>query len=211
MKAIDLCCGYGGWTQGFQDAGYEVVGYDIKKYPGYMGELIIQDINTLDASKLKGIDVIVASPPCIEFSIVSMLSYKAGTRAAPNPEQGLILVKRCKQIIDEVKPKFWAIENVRGAVKHFKPLLGNPKMKNPPWFIWGNFPSFLMEVSNHFRKEQRFVSSKGKKQFRMRKGDSRTCKIPYPISRGIAEACKVELASNASKLPRDRIPRHERD
>ena len=72
-KVLDLCCGLGGWADGFLAAGYEVHGYDIIDVGHYPGNLHVQDIRTLDPEVWAGqIDVLVASPPCQEFSANSM-------------------------------------------------------------------------------------------------------------------------------------------
>lgn len=47
---IDLCCGLGGWAQGFIEAGFRVVGFDIALLP-YPGHLVVQDIRTLDGRR----------------------------------------------------------------------------------------------------------------------------------------------------------------
>lgn len=74
--AIDLFCGLGGWTDGFLAEGYDVVGFDIERHDygtgGYPGQLVIQDVTTLDGAQFKDAAVIVASPPCQEFSYMAM-------------------------------------------------------------------------------------------------------------------------------------------
>lgn len=61
--AIDLFSGLGGWAEGFLAEGYDVVGFDIEPKP-YPGQLVIQDVRTLDGKQFKDATVIVASPPC---------------------------------------------------------------------------------------------------------------------------------------------------
>jgi len=51
------------------------------------------------------------------------------------------LVEAAKRIIDELQPKYWVIENVRGAIPHFEKLLGKPRqIIHDRWILWGNFP-----------------------------------------------------------------------
>lgn len=74
--AVDLFCGLGGWAEGFLSEGYRVVGFDIERHDygsgGYPGELVIQDVLTLHGSQFRDAAVIVASPPCQEFSFAAM-------------------------------------------------------------------------------------------------------------------------------------------
>ena len=65
--AIDLFCGLGGWAEGFLAEGYDVIGFDIVRRP-YPGQLVLQDARTIDGYRMKHAAVIVASPPCDDFS-----------------------------------------------------------------------------------------------------------------------------------------------
>ena len=79
--AIDLFCGLGGWTEGLLAEGYEVVGFDIERHDygtgGYPAQLVLQDALTLHGSQFKDAALIVASPPCQEFSYMAMPWSKA--------------------------------------------------------------------------------------------------------------------------------------
>jgi DNA (cytosine-5)-methyltransferase 1 len=66
-RLLDLFCGLGGATLGYQRAGFHVTGVDLKPQPHYIGDEFIQ-ANALTVP-LDGYDVIHASPPCQEYSI----------------------------------------------------------------------------------------------------------------------------------------------
>jgi DNA (cytosine-5)-methyltransferase 1 len=59
---LDLCCGAGGATKGYQQAGFYVVGVDIEPQPRYCGDEFYQA--QAMTFPLDGYDVIHASPPC---------------------------------------------------------------------------------------------------------------------------------------------------
>ena len=84
---------------------------------------------------------VIANPVCTKFSNVNQ------HRATINDEDGLFLVKHCLRIIDEVKPKWWVLENpANGTLKNY---LGTPRAIYQPWqygspwtkktALWGNF------------------------------------------------------------------------
>jgi hypothetical protein len=47
-----------------------------------------------------------------------------------------------KRIIEEAKPRYWVIENVRGARPFFEPWLGKPRKIVGSRYLWGDFPIF---------------------------------------------------------------------
>lgn len=67
-RLLDLFCGAGGATKGYQRAGFYVVGVDIKPQPHYCGDEFYQ----ADALgfPLEGYDAYHASPPCQYYSMM---------------------------------------------------------------------------------------------------------------------------------------------
>src|ERR1700726_3240899 len=84
--AIDLFCGLGGWTEGLLAEGYDVVGFDIERHEygehRYPAQLVVQDVLTLHGSQFANADLIVASPPCQEYSYMAMPWKLAKAKAA---------------------------------------------------------------------------------------------------------------------------------
>jgi len=69
-RLLDLFCGAGGAAMGYQRAGFEVVGVDIKPQKHFPFEFHEADAMTYP---LDGFDVIHASPPCQGYSVLAAL------------------------------------------------------------------------------------------------------------------------------------------
>jgi hypothetical protein len=84
--AVDLFCGLGGWTEGLLAEGYRVVGIDIEEHVygehRYPAKLMLADVLTLHGSLFARADLIVASPPCQEYSYMAMPWKRAKAKAA---------------------------------------------------------------------------------------------------------------------------------
>jgi len=198
---LDLCCGLGGWSVGFHRAGFDCEGVDVLDL-GYPYTLTLADVETFHTKKRY--DVVVASPPCTEFSQLVRLAVARGQRGPADPEKGLRTVKACIRIVEEVKPKFWVLENVAGSLPYITPLLGLPVVVHKPWFLWGDFPSFMLSQSNLPKKTSGEIGSVRKD--RSNRHDKLNsvfafnplrsfyrAKIPLPLSVPIAKACMQAL------------------
>lgn len=113
MRAIDLYAGIGGWSLGLRLAGIEVVAsYEwwqpaVDTHNGnHGGNLRPTDVRKLRLEDLPAdIELVVGSPPCTEFSY----SNRGG---GGDLEEGLKDLIRFLEVVDHLKPKFWALENV---------------------------------------------------------------------------------------------------
>jgi len=138
MKVLDLFSGLGGFSQAFKDRRHKVITLDNEKK--FNPDICI-DIMKVIPEAFESFDVILASPPCTEFSKSSMPKTWASVRKyGCNPDTKLL--EKTIEIIHVVKPKYWVIENVSGARKYFKPFLGDYKKKVGSRYLWGNFPDF---------------------------------------------------------------------
>jgi len=142
----DLCSGLGGWTEAFVEDGWQVIRIEINEELDFVPYTAIWDVKEwMDwIDDYPHPDLIVASPPCQEFSL-------ANHRIAPsNRNPDMSIVRACLDIIDYIKPTWWVLENVRGACPFFMPLLGHHKQAigargHPKFFLWGNFPEIIMK------------------------------------------------------------------
>lgn len=125
MKAVDLFCGCGGMSLGFQKAGIKIIAaYDnwepaINIYRNnFKHPVFCLDLNTDEAiKKIKEYnpEIIIGGPPCQDFSV-------AGNR---NMGERANLTIRFANIINEVKPTWFVMENVYNIER--MPIL--PKVK----------------------------------------------------------------------------------
>lgn len=163
-RAIDLFCGLGGWTDGLLAEGYEVTGYDIEEHVygdmRYPAELVLQDVRTLRGAQFKDAALIVASPPCQEYSYMAMPWSKAKAKAAAirADETGEKLAalndlfNQCFRIQKEASIAAGrhiplVVENVRGAI----PWVGRSRWNFGSFHLWGDVPA-LMPVTMRAQK-----------------------------------------------------------
>lgn len=145
---LDLCCGLKGASQAMIRAGWNVLTLDVeaKFNPDILADLVTWEY---DGPRP---DLIWASPPCTEFSRESMPWCRTGK----DPDMSIVLA--CKRIIEQVRPRYWVIENVKGAIKYFAPLFGRPRASFGPFFLWGVFPLSGPQPLE-YRKKESFSSS----------------------------------------------------
>ena len=143
---LDLCSGLKGASQPMiDDPGWDV--FTVDNNPDLDPDLCI-DIVELARQMDKGliptenIDLIWASPECIEFYKVLAPFHKKDYGNEPD----MSLVNACLKIIEIIKPKTWVLENTQSGCHFIKPLLGNYRQKLGPFFMWGNFPKFSVDV-----------------------------------------------------------------
>ncbi len=151
--AIDLYCGLGGWTEGLIAEGYRVVGFDCERhvygdsrYPGY---LVIQDVLTIHGSQFKSADLIVASPPCQDYSYRAMPWKRA--KSLPPPDNSLFeACFRIKREAEEAagRPIPLVVENVRGA----QPFVGRARWHCGSFYLWGDVPALMPTVRTRAKR-----------------------------------------------------------
>lgn len=127
---FDLFCGLKGSSQAFTAAGWNVTTVDIEPMFKPTRLVSVVDFNPGPVRP----EFVWASPPCTEFAL---------RRFDKTIVPSLDLVRHAKRVIDQLEPKYWAVENVRNAVPYISEVLGPPKMVVGPFFLWGNFPRFL--------------------------------------------------------------------
>ncbi len=128
VRAIDLYAGIGGWSLGLRLAGVDVVAsYEwwqpaIDTHNGnHGGDFSPVDIRQLKLADLPtGIDLVVGSPPCTEFSY----SNRGGSG---DITEGLKDLVKFLEVVEHLKPRYWALENVPRVAEVLRKGFKDPK------------------------------------------------------------------------------------
>ena len=161
MKVLELFAGTRSVGNAFEEAGDEVYSVDWdKSFAGIdwhtdIGKIVANDILT----RFGRPDVIWASPDCTTFSIAAISHHRTkGNDGLLYPKSEY--AKKCDEVdknvvrlIEELKPKYWFIENPRGGMRKSTFMqkynkysytitycqYGDTRMK--PTDIWTNHPN----------------------------------------------------------------------
>ena len=125
---VDLFCGAGGFSLGFKQAGFHnFIGFDTNHYCGRvyehnLGVFRDDDVKEIHLLTLKEMlkggypTILIASPPCQLFSSNNSYS-RLGTPSENMYDYGIgdaMMLKAIKRIIENIRPEFFALENVKG-------------------------------------------------------------------------------------------------
>lgn len=127
---LDLYTGKGGFHKGFIDRGHTVITVDNEKK---FNPTIVADIKKLSASDFEKyrrpgykyiFDLILASPPCNCFSVLSIPRYwKNGKPKNQTSKEAIALVKHTQKLIKALDPPYWIMENPRAMLRK---IIGRP-------------------------------------------------------------------------------------
>lgn len=191
---LELYCGSFGWSAGWLALGGRSIGVDIEHCvhhgpvpPG--ADLILQDVRTLHGAQFKDAALILASPPCTQFSYRGRYGRKLNL---PAPVLGIELFWQCWRIQNEashaahryiplvVENVVWAQEFIGRAVKHWG-----------SFYLWGDVPALLP-----YRLEREGAkgdnaglrsSSAGSRSAARKQMTAELSRIPLPLSEHIAK------------------------
>lgn len=121
-RVLDLFCGVGGLSKGFEWAGYKIIAANDnfsaacetyrKNHPNTKlieGDITLKDIRdkVISTSIENGVDIVIGGPPCQGFSY-------AGRRLVDDPRN--FLYKEFITIVGKIRPKVVLLENVEGIL-----------------------------------------------------------------------------------------------
>jgi len=198
-ECLDLFAGLGGFSAAFRDSpNWSVT--TVEKDEQFNPD-IHADIWNVYPSDLPDADVIMASPPCKQFSIAGNHDHWNGQEPTADAAKDAVgLVHHTLGLIEAIQPRYWFLENPRGRMRY---VLGDPegtvhycqygKEYKKPTDLWGNHP-VLMEyrkcrmpagsgchVRNAANDGSAAVAS-------MDRDPAKRAKVPYKLSESILRA-----------------------
>lgn len=134
MNVVDLFCGCGGLSLGFEQAGFDILlgidhdkaALDTFKANHKGSEIIHGDIQTITTNDIRSIiggktvDVVIGGPPCQGLSL-------SGPRKFDDPRNQLFL--SFVRVVKDLKPTYFVLENVPGIISLFKGEVKNQIIK----------------------------------------------------------------------------------
>lgn len=210
MKILELFCGTKSISNAFKERGYEVYTVDWEK--GFSPDLAI-DIELLtvkDIIKLCGgyPDIIWASPDCTSYSIAA-ISHHRVREANGNLVPKSDYAKKCDRVnmhvldlIAELKPKYYFIENPRGGMRKMNFIkglyrytvtycqYGDKRMK--PTDIWTNHPNPNFKPTCKNGDKCHEAAPRGSRTGTQGvKGSKERSRIPKALCEHIVDICEV--------------------
>lgn len=153
LRLLDLFSGLEGWSGPWRERGHEV--FRVELDPRFPAEH--RDIMDFDPAQLPWKpDVILASPPCTAFTVLQ-IGRNWTHQHEPKTDKarlGLALLNRTIEVIDQIQPQFFIIENPRAKMRRMPQMMrferrtvtycqyGENRMK--PTDLWGGFPPGLV-------------------------------------------------------------------
>lgn len=160
IKVLELFAGTCSIGKAFKAKGHEVFSVEWNK--NFDNISLYKDINELTADevieKFGHPDVIWMSPDCTTFSIAAISHHRRKNQYNGNLEPVSDYAKfcdtvdqHCLDLIKELKPKYWFIENPRGGLRKMSWMQGLPRYtitycqygdtRMKPTDIWTNHPN----------------------------------------------------------------------
>lgn len=149
MRILELFAGTKSFSNVATKLGHKTFTSDID--PSFDTDYTV-DIFSFDTNKLPlKPDIIWASPPCEGFSVASIGKHwnVDHTPKSDKAVKSMEMVTKTIQIIDELKPKYWIIENPRGKLRKLAIMQGFKRntvtycqygdMRMKPTDLWTNF------------------------------------------------------------------------
>jgi len=208
-RMLDLFSGLCGASSAMlEDPNWEVITVDIVKK---FNPTICKDILQLDVDELPYLeyDLVWASPPCIVFSPANYFRCfeKQGNVFLPKVDEAvssIALVFKTLRLINELKPKWWYMENPRGILHKFIGdasgwvsycQYGDTAMK--PTNLWGNHPPSFEYKHCWMGAPCHDAAPRGSMTgTQAKKNPAERALVPYLLSKSVKEAVENPAAPN---------------
>jgi len=127
LDVLDFCCGCGGFSKGFSDAGFRIkyaidnwkLCRETYEYNFPNTEFVLSDVNDLNPEDFSKVDVFIGSAPCKNIS-------KANSEF--DIKEGMKLVFTFLKWVEIIQPSFWFMENVETIKKYLKLYVNHPRI-----------------------------------------------------------------------------------
>ena len=147
---LDLCSGLGGASEAFANSPHwRVIRIENNEKLASVPHTRILDV-TQWLNWLPGVidelgppTLIIAAPPCTEFSRAYNAPREVARREGWDFEPDMSIVTSCLDIIEWCLAQgthWWIVENVIGSIPDFHPHLQEPRQIIGPFVLWGVFP-----------------------------------------------------------------------
>ena len=210
MKILELFAGTRSIGKAFEELGHEV--YSIEWNKDFENINWYADISTIKASdileRFGKVDVVWASPDCTTYSIAGISHHRKKNNETGNLDAVSEYAKFCDKtnkhvldLIEELKPKYYFIENPRGGMRKMNFMkdlprytvtycqYGDSRMK--PTDIWTNHPNPGFKPMCKNGSPCHVSAPRGSKTGTQGLKNSKDRSvIPYELCRHIASICE---------------------
>ena len=212
MKVLELFAGTRSIGKAFESKGHEV--FSIEWDKNFENINWYEDISKITAQdildKFGKPDVIWASPDCTTFSIAAISHHRRKNPITGNLDPISDYAKFCDkvdqhvlQLIKELNPKYWFIENPRGGMRKMSWMQGLPRYtitycqygdtRMKPTDIWTNHPNPKFKPPCHNGDSCHESAPRGSKTGTQGlKGSKERSIIPEELCEHIVEICEGE-------------------
>jgi len=200
-RVLDLFCGLGGFSQAFTDRPrWSVTTVDIEER---FDPDIVADVFELRPSDFDHeFDVVLASPPCTQFSIAASRFYRFadGEPQTKDAADALALVHHTVGLIRGLSPTFWLLENPVGKLRHvWQPPAATltqcqyGRAHRKPTDLWGDLPPVAFgkcSPGDGCHDDEPRGMGGGENHVR---DPAERAKVPAELSDAIRDACEAGL------------------
>jgi len=169
MKVLELFAGSRSIGKAAESLGYDVFSSDVNDFDkiDYVVDILNFDIKKVPFHP----DIIWASPPCTTYSIAAISHHRPKNKPLSNfAIKSDLIVKKTLQIIKELNPNKWYIENPRGLLRKQNFMIGLPKTtvwyctygdnRAKPTDIWSNNIRSLLNINGWQPRPECFNGNK---------------------------------------------------